>query len=658
MARIVDRLSGKLSRPRFVIAVSILAGSLGIVVIPHLSNPFTLVYPPALVAGGLVTLFIRQKAAKDGLEIRPLNIEFKHLISIHLFVTSALVLEFAKSGTRGLTVYFFTFCLYLLSLLAIFSQPQRYALAILLSTALIHRATMSFAGPTVFGNDTLFHLRMAESIAKEGSREPLFRAGSHYFSLPNFHILLAVLKQLGIDIRVAGFVGLTIPYTILPVGIIYGITNRIKSGTTALVAAFLFVTSDYALGWSVMPTTTGFGLIFFSVGLYSFVKILLADNNEYRYKILLIAVSITIAFSHHLSAVLFGFTLLLMWTGTVVQGYGRDPQVKYTIYTVGIIIAAKLLYARLTGINEPDVTFLPMAFATLLLRIASTSIFNRASISLPSEFAVGGADALTWIHTVGGAILVFLGIVGLVWKLQVETDSNKMVVFNIGITVGGLYFLTFVGPLAGIRYLQPMRFFQFIYVPLGILAALGIIFIVNRLSDSEIKQAAILGIFLIFHLSLMGSTFIGSIDDPILDEAPGAERFEMNEYEHAMYQHAAMNFKGSPVVGDRLASVYVNRYYLGDSRIIRLNYSEQRIVGSDSATTAVMVRPEIFTGHTSYKIVYENTTVGVFMPLPREAINCGYREKIYAAGKSRYYIQRLRDSCLASPRISDGVLNS
>ncbi|WP_336361986.1 hypothetical protein [Halalkalicoccus salilacus] len=589
----------------------VIVGLIGCFLSIWLTNPYTLVIPPIVVAAAILHLITRKRAdfhLRKSFRAKPLL--------VLLFVLFILTLFFYyKSGQeRTLLVHIFTLGLYVLILLLIRSDlPDILTFSTLIGVGIFHRAMISYASAIQMGIDSLFHIRVAQLIASEGTIAPL--ATSQYWYAPFYHILTAAGMQiLDVSPRNTAFITIGISLLIAPSLLIYSITTFYWSREIALLSVFLFVISDFVIAWSVQPVTTTLGTVFFITVIYLFINIV--NNNGKRYFLLIVLSSAALMWTHQFT---FFITVLSVTVISIVHlTLSEDSVISFT--RISTLLSSLLIFDwMVTSFGGPNgqYSFLQVLVGLRLLNQLSNSGARNAVLPNFENLVLSGADALTPEHILGFGLLIGLGILGGLTWTQKEEDESVIVAFSLGAVLATFLGFSFAGPLIGINFLLADRWFVFIYAIICIFAAVGVYRLVTSLSISSHSTFTIFLILCVLPIVIfMSFNYMGAMDDPVFD-SPGAERFAMSNAERSTYTWAAQFHGDNIIIGDFLAATIIDRHYEAESDTYR--YSSNGSNLHNSSDQIYIYRKYMASESNSYYIRHNSRTFRVHGPISRPA---------------------------------------
>lgn len=591
----------------FVLAfVALFLGIVGIGVSFVVPNPYSRTLPVATVVSAALFLVTRDA------DRRPSSIDVPQsaLLFIYLVVLAAVLVLYQFEGQQRTTaVHALTAAGYTVAALLIFSPASQYLkLAVVILTGVVQRGLAYYSSPLYLGNDVFAHNQNVGEIVSSGSLDPLLN--SRYFYAAFYHLLVSV-QQLFADVstRHAAFVTVSVLLVVVPAVSLYLISDRIWGKRVAVLSALLYVASDFALHWAITPQVTGLGIVFFALAFLLLVSYI--HTGWEKYHLLYLLAFVAIALTHHVSTVItFLGVLIFLATWTLFeQSFTRKA-----LRVGGIsafIVLVDFSVTRFGGPAGDGGSFLVTVLGIWQSAIREASLPGGSSSELPAGLVLSGSSALTIWHVAGVAILVGLAIFGgLHWIANERTSRKSGMAF--GAIVAVLFPLVLVGPVFGLRFLIPWRWFAFIYVPLAILAAPGVIVLVGLASDRfqglpvDTSTAMAIGMVALLvgpYVFFMGGNSIAARDGPPLDDAPGAERYAVTGPELNTLEHTVSYVPGNvPIIGDFMISnnIFERYYEIENARTITME--DQRPSSIAANESAILVnRSYMQSGHVKFR---------------------------------------------------------
>lgn len=615
-------------------------------------NAYTTLYPLALIVASLISivaLYRLEPGTVRSSELKIPQVSAKVIFILYLLLTSVCIYLFHNAGfQRGTGVYLLTLSLYGLSIFAIFSLRNWIVpMLLVISTGIFHRATVYFTSPYTFGVDPHGHYNSAIDIALVGSLDPI--STTKYYFAPFFHIHGAI-GSLMLDTPVQDgvmFAVMIVPIVIVATLLVFSLLNHYWGWQIALLASLLFLSSGHAIGGMLSLGVTELSFLFFMLGVYSAVCYLL--RGERRWLLTLLFVLGALTFTHQASTfitvlVVSGFALLF---AVVTKKYARSIVL---LLILGITLVADWTTTTSGGAEGGTDFFtglLGNALRSLLTQIQATSEETgaRPEGALPPDPEItptGMFASMTEIHVLGGALLFGFGIIGILWWLYaVRGTEYQWMSFALGGSTALLLGLMMGGPLIGFSFFVPGRWFMYVYFLLSIFAAIGLVVTVKLISIN-VPHTNITTVFLIFAICLafigvMGGNAYGSIDDPVFDSAPGAERLSFTDSEVRLAKHATIYSPDQAEVhSDMRYRAIFGRYVEGsvESPTVRIDYETgelQRV--SNENGVYVAIRQEM-TKETLYHIRYNDQWYSVAGPMPISKHSIAHYHQIYQSGSS------------------------
>lgn len=629
--------------PVYLAVLIFVGGAFGLVVAFFVPNPYSLTLPVVAVASAVLYFVTRYETVA----VPDIGVSVRLLGGLYfLALAGAILLYRTGGGRRTLLVHLALLVCYLIAAIVIFT-PARTALkaAPILLTAVVQRALAYYSSPLYLGNDVFAHNRLAKEIAATGTMEPLVT--SRYFYAPFYHLLVAVYQHVaGVSIRHAAFLTMTVALVGIPAGALYLITGHVWGERTALVSVLLFLGSDFALHWGLTPQVTSLGVAMFS--LVFLLLVLYVRTEAERYHLLYVAAFVGVALTHQLSTAV---TFLIVTIFVSVWAVFEPAFRRRALWLVGVSFGIVLVDFQITRFGGP--TSESESFLVTVLRIWQTSIQEAtlpgSASTMPSDIALtlSGSSALSISHVVGTSLLVGLAILGVLHWLSNRMVSETMAL-ALGSIVGILFPIVLLGPVVDLRFLIPWRWFAFLYVPLVILAAPGLLELVDvgldrfRLPSSGTAGVVVVVVVLVApYVFFMGGNAIAARDGPPLNDTPGAERYALTEAEYETVDHAATYApESTTVLGDfMIANNVLERHYrLSNAQTIHMETTSPSTIGV--ANESILVnRRYMQSGHVKFRYGTETGIGGnpghlVHGVVPVGQINPSQRSVIYSTGET------------------------
>lgn len=613
-----------------VALLAALAGVSAAVVSLFVSNPYPRVVGPFVFLGAAGWLVLRDREFAIGEIALPSG----YLLGAYLWWMAATVLLYVSAGYQRTTVVHLALLGLLVLALAtvVVTESNGLRLSVLAATGVVQRATVYYASSLQIGNDAVWHTRMAAEIATTGTLEPLAAAGSKYWFMPLHHLLIAGVSSVaGVSERHAAFLAVTVPLVVVPVLTIYAVLAALGNRTVGVVAAWLYLVADRPIGQSIHLLPTSTGVVFAAVALVAMLGFLYRDSTPHL-----------VVFFLALTAQWFTHPISLFVTGVLVTAFvvgcgvwDRSVGKRGALLTAAVVaaIAAQNTFAMYRG---------PGSGESILDRILRNleGVFSGgggrgAGLPEGAEFVVSSSDTLSIVQLLGVGFLFGVGVLGaLVW-LSKTSGRRWEVIVGLGTVVTAMAVAIFVPPIFGINLLFPYRWFSYLYVPLAVLVAAGVVAMATAAGG---RRTALVVLALVAvatpYAAAMSWNGVGSLEDPVVNDSPTSQRLSATPTEAATYQFVTTYGSGESVVGDRIAANYIERGFRYPASTYGINYS----TGASTAdgNHLFVDRAYAHTDHASYDVKYRGRWYAVFGPLPVDRGSLAQNHSVvYAAGDDR-----------------------
>ncbi|KAB1198212.1 MULTISPECIES: hypothetical protein [Haloferax] len=616
----IYRLRNAIENKHFLASVLIAVGVFGAVVAFMSPNAYTVALPPAIVIAGFC-LFWTSDADLPVLPIGP-----KPALIFWFIAGSLNILIFVGSDwTRTIFVHYATVLWLITTGIAVFSISIR-AIPLIVGWATAHRIMIYYSSWDPLGNDTLFHLHHAGEIVRIGYVGSL--STSKYAYTPLFHVGTAISGIIGnISMESAGFLSIGILAVIIPILVAAHLGKLLWSPKIGAVAGFLVPLGDFTIAWSVRPTPTTLGYLFFVITFGVLLTSFRTQSNVFdkvslgrvrisKWKVVLLIIMIGMYATHQISTF-----ILVISLGCLMLSYRLFNQNYFIIMgrifiISGVIMSAWWLVVRYSGPSS-SLEFLVVVLVNLITRLIETS---TGAVSEPTgEFVLSGARALTVYQSFGLSIL--LGLASLGGGIWLSSSKSQREGLAISVVGGSLAFFAFAGPLIGINFLIPRRWFVFFYFPASILAAVGLRGLlrvrVPTILSSRVSLGAtmrtIMAILVISSMFVgMGWNYMGAMDNPPLDKAPGSDRHITTASEQHLYSFVVSYRSGeTSIVADFRAHQLLVRHYRVNALHLRLK--NNKIL--HSGRLLAVDRKYAHSKHAGYYVWSHNTWWRVYGPV-------------------------------------------
>ena len=634
------RLTDYVFSPTVASILFILLGFIGIYVSTYVTNPYSLLLPVALITGTGIYHVVSDDLLKIDSNI-PFEEYFGKLFSIVFFGLIALtIVKYANTGyQRTISVHFLTYLQYSLMLvLVLFTSKVRFVLFYLGLTGILHRMMIYYSSPIYLGNDTLKHNRKVVNIVVEGDIWVL--ANEKYYFAPFYHIYTAVGSLIpGIEVRHSAFLVSSL-FVLISVLFVFIFIKYSWNEKVGAIGAILFTGSDFAINWGTQPQPTTLGVIFF-IATVTFTILYLSERGRRLIFIVAIFMAAT-TFSHQVSTFILTIFLGSIFVSTAIIKLDLTRKLITLSSLVSVMFLFDAIKTKYSGPLGPDVSFLNTVL--LIFKSSAANSGNRTPIELPPDLTLSypGAESLSLFHVTGTAILLALGIIGaLCWLERNDQSTHWTIGLATGIALGTIFPLVLLGPIFDIRQLLPWRWFIFIYLPLTMFAAAGLVAVARKISITKPFNRSIIPVLLILllvlpYFALMGGNFRGSYDGPVFDNAYGAERYSVDDSEYNTIRHVDRYATlDTQIRSDERTKIILSRFYQLNADRVAFSYDSRKVVENEQFL--LVERNYSRTKHARYDLLINDRFIHVYGPLPIEYINETDKNVVYTSGADQLY---------------------
>lgn len=234
----------------------------------------------------------------------------------------------------------------------------------LVLASLAFRAGRFYVLESIPGNDTQFHLRLANIITETGHRPAFSVLESKYVFTPIWHASISISRivpDLGsVDVL---FLGAAVPFAIITILVGYSIGYRLTEDVhVGLLAALFASTADMLLVRGVTAIyTSSFVICYFALVLI----LLYSDGKQQRRSAVIMFLLVVAVFTHQLSS----FAVLLVLSAMMASQYLVGPNSRFAISKSAISpalvgIFGLSMYLQWANTQNTDLTF----FEAIVLR--------------------------------------------------------------------------------------------------------------------------------------------------------------------------------------------------------------------------------------------------------------------------------------------------
>jgi hypothetical protein len=457
--------------------------------------------------------------------------------------TAALVAAVRLTGGRSLPVLLLTGAIGALLLVQILlveddALSPGIILIEIVAVMLVVRMTALFSGPGYVGADIWVHGPVwVDGIAASQSLEPL--AESKYLLAPFYHVLGALgalvtgSARTGIYLTVA----LVVPLSAL---FVYGIGALFVPSRWALAATALYAFADQFVRWGIHVIPTSLGLAFFLATLYCILKVLYTDADRWVVAALFLF-SLAVVFTHQVSTAIMLVTLAVaVLVALVTKETGQAHSKKSTYALMGafvVSLAATAVSWSLAPWTGGGASVQGEGFLfKMLIVIQQTFLEDTGFLNLISSGESAASPGTTsdptllsqlvpYIELFGFALLLAAAVVGglvmLRWQRRADATLTLLV------TAAVMFVFTFGFNIFGITVFLPGRWIGFLYIPLAIVAAIGLFHVASHAPRGVL--VAVVLVFAIGYPTTMVVAEKATLDEPAFEDRYARTAFTESE---------------------------------------------------------------------------------------------------------------------------------
>lgn len=631
------------SSPTILSIGIIVAGIVGLYLSTLIRNPYTLLYPLALIGGTVAFLLLSRRNQTGLAEFHP-NVG-KVILILYLWVLTAVIFTYHAAGFwRTDMVFYLTFSLYVLTGVYCLTRSNiTIALSLILISGAVNRLTAHYASERYIGVDIYGHSSQIAAIATDGTLE-VFKT-SKYFYAPLYHIQAAI-GEIALNVSVKDALALTtiLSFLIVPALVVYALTNMFWEPRTALFASLLYTFSDQVLGRAIHPIPNTLSVVFFALIVLMLCRYLTTSRIS---NYLLFAISYFILMLTHQASLFIATVTTGVLTVVIVAKDLRSfwNGINIALFT-GLVVFVDFITTRYRG-PSGEASFFDVVLGQFIgSLLASSGVESRPEVSFPQDSSIspGGAAAMADIQLVGSAMLLFFAIIGALYWVQAKRRPKPLLLgLSFGVTVAVLLTVALAGPIIGLRNLMPNRWWPFIYLFLTILAAVGIVMTIQAVSsaipESKVAtaQLILLVALLVPFVTLMVGAGTASTDNPFIDDGFDAERYSVTEQEIAATGYIDSYAVESITVRQDLTLSYSAP---GETASIRMEHSNPDSIVTDEPQYLIN-RKYITEKPVRYIVDVEGEQWSVHGGVPIDNIDPKYRMLLYNNGDDEIlWIQR------------------
>lgn len=588
------------------------------------SNEYMITIGPMLIIVCLAYLLLRRKLLSPSVEHKASH-RFTLLVTIVFWLVFAGSIFSLNTGILHRPLVYFILTAVAASTIAIQilycrrEISENLILFEILAISLSVTASAYFVFPTLPGSDPWGHLNYIEDFVNLGHIEST-HGDIYYLNYPIMHLEVVSTKLItSVDYKTAMFLGAGVPL-VLSIVFVFLIARTLADSRVGLLAALLVGLSDFHLQWSIQIIAMSLGIALFSIIAYLVIRY--GSHTKWSITVLTILLMLELVITHTVSAFIMLCFLVFLLVGMQMHRYifARDSIHQQGIITVHILTTfavAMLAYWMFAGYVQGSHFFDQQIRWLYNSIVGETGFLERAPSNL-------GTLSDRILDIAGFLLLYLFCTIGcLLWFSRNSQNRHRvaLVVVTILLTAFALSF-----PVFGMRNIMPYRWYAFIYVVLGAIAAVGVLTIVEHLRNRALSMVVLT--ITVFTISFLGITDNQSnMDSPVYSE-------QLNQ--RIVYTDSEMALALSQVVNDYDGRILTDHQY--GSRVLRTHLGMQNVsydMQDDEAITSSLIiwrdimatRPiqlsdtEVILGYgyeqevsSSHDLIYVNTTGEIFLP--------------------------------------------
>lgn len=458
----------------------------------------------------------------------------KIILDINFLVLFSLSLIILHNSEYRPLIYFFiySFCIGSVAVSIFFSTNKldyliQYSKIILLSFN-IKYSIFNLAG-FVPGVDSWGHAKMNDLLSQTGNIKILFNKEMYF---PIMHIQTAIMELISnFSVKDASNFAVIVPF-VLASSFVYLTAKRFFGDRIGLFAMLLVSTSDQYIDWGSAPQTTSYGIILYSLLIYTIFKSYVTNSSP-KWVSISILLIYTLTITHAVSSFIFVITILGMSFASVLYNIVYERKRIVTFKYISVLSAITLLQWWFIALySKESGSFFDVIISMLNDSVTGSAGFLHRPETVSTISAILPPFLERFADTFGLFMFLFFGIVGSLFCLSSKYKSHTNFVFIFTLTI--LFGINFVFPLFGLRNIMPYRWFAFEYFILSIMAGFSIFKLVFYFKSIEFRSIFIAVIFISFSFFMSAST-VSNLDSPLwlkndtisttftLEEIKGAE---------------------------------------------------------------------------------------------------------------------------------------
>ncbi|WP_336036843.1 ArnT family glycosyltransferase [Halobacterium yunchengense] len=398
------------------------------------------------------------------------------------------------------------------------------------------------------GIDVWSHMAYVEGIRAQGSLRAM---DTKYVASPFYHLLVAATADLtGLPERDALYLSVGV-VTTLSTGLVYYGARRFTEPRWALFATAMFAVSAQVVRWGLHVIPTSLGLAFFVVFAVYLARVL----QEYRARDvgLLAGAVVAVTLTHQLSAfvtlVVLGLAVL---TQLLLHSDLLAPDHEPT--NVAGLFAFGLGFVTLDWSVTP---YSGESFTTVMLLRLRNTLFRQIGLldvsSSKNVASTAGSDSATlltkviaYVDVFGFLAFLFLAALGSYYVLQAHnrTHSRALQVVTIGVMAA----VVLAFPILGVSLFLPGRWYAFMYVPMAVVGALGLRYVVYHVDPRAVAVGLL--VFVLVLPAAMSISGAATLDNPVFESKEPRYSFTETEVDAVGTIDEVTNEETPPIYTD------------------------------------------------------------------------------------------------------------
>ncbi len=422
---------------------------------------------------------------------------------------------------------------------ALYSEKKEQAWLVLLKIIIVGitvRAGIYYGFPGIHGSDPLFHNAIIQDVFNSGHipETIIFRYNS-YRALPVFHIEAAAVQLItGLTTNNAIFISIGFLQVVVTAILIFLIGQRIADLKMGLLAALAIIMSDSHIAWgvSIIPMTLGF--CYFLFILY---MILHESETPTLTKALFIIFSGLLILTHTIASVILLTSLIAIFVGMRIYNHlmvadtSGIARYKVPLGYISITLFVVLMIAYwMYNFYGPRASFLEVMVDMFVSTVGMDTQFAGATVATQMNISIFEFT----LTRLGYSMFLGGGIIGAcTWLSMKERNEHRITLISVVVL---LLMLIYSFSAFNLRTILPARWYVFLYAPLSIIFAQGLISVARIMRNNKARVWA--GILVMTVLSFSMLTYTSANAEGKLHAEKIGARHAFTESELAALERA------------------------------------------------------------------------------------------------------------------------